>query len=181
MYQPRIINDKGRFILLWMFLCALPINAAPYLMTGTLQDDSVCIYREKVLFPKASAVVSGKFAGNQVHLDSIRSFFSKTGTQKPMSVKVTGSYSPEGKYLFNIKLAKARAQALADILKRLDPSFTPAMSIEHPAWGGYWLQAAAFCRAAGRMPQRSGQYSSHGHSIRGRHPATRRNHSGDGC
>lgn len=136
MYQPRIINDKGRFILLWMFLCALPINAAPYLMTNTLKDDSVCIYREKVLFPKASAVVSGKFAGNQVHLDSIRSFFSKTGTQKPMSVKVTGSYSPEGKYLFNIKLAKARAQALADIIKRLDPSFTPAMSIEHPVWGG---------------------------------------------
>ena len=47
-YQPRIINDKRRLILLFALLCVLRINAAPYLwsesfMTGTLQDDSVCM------------------------------------------------------------------------------------------------------------------------------------------
>lgn len=47
-YQPRIINDKRRLILLFALLCVLRINAAPYLwsesfMTGTLQDDGVCM------------------------------------------------------------------------------------------------------------------------------------------
>lgn len=135
-YRQRISNGKGRLVLLYMFLCVLPINAAPYLMTDMLQNDSVCIYREKVLFPKASAVISDKFADNQAHIDSIRSFLSNAGTMKPLSVKVTGSYSSEGRYSFNIKLAKARAQALADILKKLNPSFSPVMSVNHPVRGG---------------------------------------------
>lgn len=152
-YQPRIINDKRRLILLFALLCVLRINAAPYLMTDTLQKDSVCIYREKVLFPKASAVISDKFADNQVHIDSIRSFFSNFGTMKLLSVKVTGSYSSEGKYSFNIKLAKARAQALADILKKLNPSFSPVMSVNHPARGGNTINnALQSCRSYIKTP-----------------------------
>lgn len=127
---------KGRFILLFVLLCVLRINATSYLTTGTLYGDSVCTYNNKVLFPKASAVVSGKFAGNQIHLESIRSFLSNADTLKPLSVRVIGSYSPEGKRTFNLKLAKARARALADIIRRLDPSLSPDLSITHPTGGG---------------------------------------------
>lgn len=134
-YQPRIIMGKGRFILLFVLLCVLRINATSYLTTGTLYGDSVCTYNNKVLFPKASAVVSSEFAGNQIHLDSIRSFLSNADTLKPLSVRVTGSYSPEGKRSFNLKLAKARARAQADIIRRLDPSLSPVLSITHPTGG----------------------------------------------
>lgn len=50
-------------------------------------------------------------------------------------MKVIGSYSPEGKYAFNTKLAKARASAMADIVKGLNPSLNPVTSIKHPVRG----------------------------------------------
>lgn len=131
-YQPRIDNAKGRLTLLSILLCVF----TSCLMAVTPQADSVCTYNNKVLFPKASAAVSRKFAGNQVHLDSIRSFLSNAGTLKPVSVRVTGSYSPEGKRSFNIRLAKRRARALADIIRRFDPTLSPVLSITHPAGGG---------------------------------------------
>lgn len=135
-YQPRIINYKGMLILLFSFFFVfsgiLRINAAPSSISDTSLRDTACIFAEKILFPKASAVVSCDFDDNQIHIDSIRSFFSNPDVRNLLSVKITASYSPEGNYDFNVKLAKARALALADIVKKLNPSVDSVIFILHP-------------------------------------------------
>ncbi len=97
--------------------------------------DTTHIFIGKILFPKASAVVSCDFAGNHLHIDSIGSFLASSEKRNFLSVKVIGSYSPEGKYAFNTRLAKARASAMADIVKGLNPSLNPVTSISHPLRG----------------------------------------------
>lgn len=137
-YQPRIINYKGMLILLFSFFFVfsgiLHINAAPCSISDTSLRDTV-IFAEKILFPKASAVVSCDFDDNQIHIDSIRSFFSNPNVRNLLSVKIAASYSPEGNYNFNVKLAKARALALADIVKKLNPSVDSGIFIIHPTSG----------------------------------------------
>lgn len=134
LYQTRITYHKRRFLLFWVFLVSLRIHAiATDSIPDTLHHDTIRTFTEKILFPKASAIVSGQFAGNQAHIDSIRSFLSNSEGRNHLSVKIIGSYSPEGKYAFNAKLAKARASALADIVKEFNPSANPATSITHPA------------------------------------------------
>ncbi len=115
---------------------ALMASLPGYAYTFSLYTDTVYTFTGKVLFPKASAVVSPDFSDNSRHIDSIRSFLSSSDTGNLLSVKVIGSYSPEGKYAFNTKLATARALAMADIVKGFNPALTPAISIKHPH-GGY--------------------------------------------
>lgn len=98
----------------------------------TYSRDSIFTFTEKILFPKASAVVSRNFADNQAHIDSICSFLSKADTGNFLSVRIVGSYSPEGKFSFNTKLAKARALALADIIKGYKVVVDPVTSIIPP-------------------------------------------------
>lgn len=98
----------------------------------TCSQDSIFTFTEKILFPKASAVVSRNFADNQAHIDSICSFLSKADTGNFLSIRIVGSYSPEGKYSFNTKLAKARALALADIVKGYKVVVDPVTSIIPP-------------------------------------------------
>lgn len=134
LYQIRITYHKRIFSLLWVFLVSLRIHAiATDSIPDTLRHDTIHTFTEKILFPKASAIVSGLFAGNQAHIDSIRSFLSSSEGRNHLSVKIIGSYSPEGKYAFNTKLAKARASALADIVKEFNPSVNPITSITPPA------------------------------------------------
>ncbi len=123
------ITYRSGMLLLFMTLLA---SVSGYASTFSLYTDTVYTFTGKVLFPKASAVVSPDFSDNSRHIDSIRSFLSSSDTGNLLSVKVIGSYSPEGKYAFNTKLAKARALAMADIVKGFNPALTPAISIKHP-------------------------------------------------
>lgn len=124
-------------MLLLTCLCTLRVGAmTSRFLSDTLYRDSVCTFTEKILFPRASAVVSRDFAGNRSRIDSICSFLSQVDIRDFLSVKVIGSYSPEGQYAFNTKLAQARALALADVVKGLDAAVTPVTSITHPAREG---------------------------------------------
>lgn len=108
-------------MLLVAFFVSLYANAiSPDLIADAKSCDSVFIFQERILFPRASAIVSRDFAGNQEHIDSIRSFLSKADIGNFINVRVVGSYSPEGEYSFNKSLAEARALALKDIVKRYD-------------------------------------------------------------
>lgn len=117
-------------VTLFLSLCTHAIASDS--IAETCSRDSIFTFTEKILFPKASAVVSRNFAGNQAHIDSICSFLSKADTGNFLSVRIVGSYSPEGKYSFNTKLAKARARALADIVKGYKTVMEPVTSIIPP-------------------------------------------------
>lgn len=88
---------------------------------------------EQILFPKVSAVISRNFSENNSHIDSIFSFLSETATQNLLSVKITGSHSPEGKDDFNTDLANARARALSALVKGINPDINPVTAITHPS------------------------------------------------
>lgn len=110
-------------------------NAAD--VSGTPADtlhynDSVSIFTENILFPKASAVVYRDFAENNAAIDSICRFFSIADIHDFINVKVTGAYSPEGKYRFNNNLAEARAHALAGLVREINPDVNPEISISRP-------------------------------------------------
>ncbi|GEM_PF-2531153 len=95
-------------------------------------NDSVSIFTENILFPKASAVVYRDFAENNAAIDSICRFFSIADIHDFINVKVTGAYSPEGKYRFNNNLAEARAHALAGLVREINPDVNPEISISRP-------------------------------------------------
>lgn len=123
---------RGVLSLFWMLFVSLPCNAFyPQIQL----PDTTRTFIGKILFPKASAVVSRDFAGNHLHIDSIGSFLASSEKRNFLSVKVIGSYSPEGRYAFNTRLAKARASAMADIVKGLNPSLDPVTSVSHPVRG----------------------------------------------
>lgn len=136
-YRTKLSNQRGVLVLLLVFLSTLRVGAmASRLSSGTLYRDSVCTFTEKILFPKASAVISRDYAGNHSRVDSIRSFLSNADSRDFLSVKIIGSYSPEGKYAFNPKLAQARALALTDVVKEFNADVTPVTSITHPEQEG---------------------------------------------
>lgn len=136
-YRTKFSNHRGILVLLLTCLCTLRVGAmTSRFLSDTLYRDSVCTFTEKILFPRASAVVSRDFAGNQSHVDSIRSFLSNAALRDFLSVKIIGSYSPEGQYAFNTKLAQARALALADVVKGFNAAVTPVTSITHPTRKG---------------------------------------------
>lgn len=132
-YQLRVACHRCVVTTLVAVIVSFCANAiAPDSIADIQSRDSVFTFTEKILFPKASAVVSRKFADNQTHLDSICSFLSKADSGNFLSVKIVGSYSPEGKYSFNTKLAKARARALANIVKGYKTVMEPVTSIIPP-------------------------------------------------
>lgn len=137
-YQPKDNRYRRWLLCLYIFLMCLHTDAATLdrhisSISDTLQNDTACIFTEKVLFPKSSAVISPDFAGNSVHIDAIRHFFLRVDTLKYLRIKITGSYSPEGSYDFNTRLARSRAFALAEIVKKANPHIEePIISIVHP-------------------------------------------------
>lgn len=128
-------------VFLLLLLHTIPLQAAviatkPIAQADTLYNmDTVSIFTEKILFPKSSAVIRPDFMGNNARIDSICSFLSRTDTRNLLSVKVIGSYSPEGKYTFNTNLAEARARALAAFVREIDYEICPVVSIKHPLKG----------------------------------------------
>lgn len=124
-----------------ILLLSLPVHGASVITDYAEQTDSlhncsnVCVFTEHLLFPKSSAIVLRDFAGNGPAIDSIRRFLSVTDTRNFLNIKITGSYSPEGKYAFNQKLAYARANALSRLVLEIDPDADPEISISHPADG----------------------------------------------
>jgi len=121
------------FLLFSTYLHAVSGIAGPMELTDTLHStDTVSIFTENILFPKASAVVARNFSGNSVRIDSILSFLSKTDTKKILNVKVTGSYSPEGEHDFNNNLAEARARALSEFVREITAGISPEISVRHP-------------------------------------------------
>lgn len=120
---------------------SLPVHGTSILIgsegtTDTLHNSNdVCVFRETLLFPKASSAVLRDFAGNRAAIDSICRFFLVTDTRNLIDIKVIGSYSPEGKYAFNINLAKARAHALGSLVRKIDHTVNPELSISHPVVG----------------------------------------------
>lgn len=124
-----------------LLLLSLPVHGISVFTvseskTDTLHNSNdVCVFTETLLFPKASSVVLRDFAGNGAAIDSIYRFFSVTGTRNLIGIKVIGSYSPEGKYAFNINLAKARARALGSLVREIDRAVNPELSISHPVAG----------------------------------------------
>lgn len=113
-----------------------PVSTVSECTTDTLYNSNdVCVFTETLLFPKASSVVLRDFAGNEAAIDSIRSFFSVTDTRNLIDIKVIGSYSPEGGYAFNKKLAEARARAFGSLVREIDHTVNPELSISHPAVG----------------------------------------------
>lgn len=96
-------------------------------------DNARAVFREKILFPKSDAVVRHDFAGNRTHIDSISSFLSNADNRNLLNVQVTGLYSPEGEYHFNIGLARARARAMVDLIKEFNPGIAPVTDIRHPS------------------------------------------------
>lgn len=75
------------------------------------------------------------FAENRTHIDSIRSFLSASDSGRFLSVSIAGSYSPEGRYAFNTRLAEARAEALASLVREIVPGIGAEMSVRHPSKG----------------------------------------------
>lgn len=100
-----------------------------------IYNDTLSVYTQKILFPRASAVVLRDFAGNDARIDSIASFLAGTGARNLLNVRVTGSYSPEGTHAFNINLADARARALAGLIRKMNPDVRPETSIRYPSEG----------------------------------------------
>ncbi len=100
--------------------------------SDTLRNDTVSVFKENILFPKSSAVVSRDFSGNGPRLDSIRSFLGMTDPGRLLSVKVTGSYSPEGDFSFNTDLAHDRARSLADMVGGVVPDSCLTLMVRHP-------------------------------------------------
>lgn len=126
----------GVFLLFSISAHANTLASVPGAQTDTMcNNPEVSVFTGKVLFPKASAVVSHDFMGNNVRLDSILSFFKKTGAQNILSTKIAGSYSPEGESSFNTRLAHARATALAELVKKVNPDIKPVTTIRHPLKG----------------------------------------------
>lgn len=130
-------NVNLQFLTLACLSCFTLSLHATTIVTETVadtlcKDDTVRIFTEKVLFPKSSAVVSLDFDGNNVRVDSICSFLSKTDPRFFLSVKVTGSYSPEGKSAYNVKLAGNRADAVVGLIRKFSPDINPAISIVPP-------------------------------------------------
>lgn len=142
------------FFQIFLSLHANVFAAGPIAQADTLHNsDTVFIFTENILFPKSSAVVLPDFMGNSARIDSICSFLSRTDTQNLLSVKVIGSYSPEGKYIFNTNLAEARARALAGLVQEIDREISPVVSIKHPLRGQnaeYWQQRHAELQIACR-------------------------------
>lgn len=124
----------ARFSVAILLLVSLPVSGASPVVgspdsSDTLHNCSnVRVFTRSLLFPKASDVVLHDFAGNGAAIDSIRSFLSLTDSRCFLHVKITGSYSPEGKYAFNMKLAEARARALARLVSTLAPGVNPEIS-----------------------------------------------------
>lgn len=114
---------------------SIQLNAAasgPASSSDERSCDTVSIYSRSVLFPKASHVLSRDFGDNGDRLDSIVSFLSSAQSGDLLSVKVAGSYSPEGEYSYNTDLAYARARALADFVKKVNPALNPSSTVVHP-------------------------------------------------
>lgn len=100
--------------------------------SDTLRNDTVAVFKESILFPKSSAVVSRDFSGNGSRIDSIRSFLGMTDPGRLLSVKVTGSYSPEGDFSSNTDLAHDRARSLADMVEGVVPDSCLTLMVRHP-------------------------------------------------
>lgn len=104
--------------------------------TDTLRNrDNVCVFTEKILFPKASSVILRGFSENAYAIDSIRRFLSVNDSRNLIDIRVIGSHSPEGKNTFNKKLAEARARSLGDLIREIAPGVNPELSIVRPAGG----------------------------------------------
>ncbi len=162
LYQLWIVCYRKASLLLVALFVSLYANAiAPDQIVDARSCDSVFIFQERILFPRASAIVSSDFAGNQKHLDSIRSFLSKADTGNFINVRVVGSYSPEGEYSFNKSLAEARALALKDVAKRYNADIEPAVIVISPPHFGAdrreirnaTLLRTAFCRVASGLSE----------------------------
>lgn len=129
-------------ILLFISLSvSLPVRGASVVIgttdqPGTLPNcDTVQVFTERILFPKASSVILRGFSGNASAIDSIRRFLSVNDSRNLIDIKVIGSHSPEGKISFNKKLAEARARSLGDLIREIAPGINPELSIIHPAAG----------------------------------------------
>lgn len=162
LYQLWIVCYWKASLLLVAFFVSLYANAiSPDLIADAKSCDSVFIFQERILFPRASAIVSRDFAGNQEHIDSIRSFLSKADIGNFINVRVVGSYSPEGEYSFNKSLAEARALALKDIVKRYDANIErittailpPHFGVGRQATRNATLLPTAFCRVASGLSE----------------------------
>lgn len=128
--------SSGVFLLFSISAYAATVGSALETQTDMLSNNpDVSIFTERVLFPKASAVVLGDFTGNNIRLDSILSFLRKTDSKNLLSVNAEGSYSPEGRFAFNTRLAHARATALAKLISKINPDVTPVITIRHPEQG----------------------------------------------
>lgn len=104
--------------------------------TDTLRNrDNVCVFTEKILFPKASSVILRGFSENAYAIDSIRRFLSVNDSRNFIDIRVIGSHSPEGKNTFNKKLAEARARSLRSLIREIAPGVNPELSISHPTAG----------------------------------------------
>lgn len=132
--SPTRVSISGFLLILNLFL-ASAVAAEPIVQNADTPhgNDSVSIFMEQILFPKVSAVVSRNFSENNARIDSIFSFLSETATQDLLSVKITGSHSPEGKDEFNTNLADARARALSALVKEINPDINPVTAITHPS------------------------------------------------
>lgn len=163
LYQLWIVCYRKASLLLVAFFVSLYANAiSPDLIPDAKSCDSVFIFQERILFPRASAIVSRDFADNQEHIDSIRSFLSKADTGNFINVRVVGSYSPEGEYSFNKSLAEARALALKDSVMRYNADIelitTSILSPPHfgaarRATRNATLLPTAFCRVASGLSE----------------------------
>lgn len=121
-------------------LCILHLSLTANATAAVSADDkprcdTVCTFTQKILFPKSSAVLLPAFAENRTHIDSIRSFLSASDSGRFLSVSIAGSYSPEGRYAFNTRLAEARAEALASLVREIVPGIGAEMSVRHPSKG----------------------------------------------
>lgn len=125
----------ARFSVGILLLVSLPVRGATPVVASSDSSDTlhncsnVRVFTRSLLFPKASDVVLHDFAENGEAIDSIRSFLSLTDSRWFLNVKIIGSYSPEGKYAFNKKLAEARACALARLVSTIAPGVKSEISI----------------------------------------------------
>lgn len=128
----------GRFIrkALLLVLIVLPFLLV-FASYGNCVADSECgsacsTFSTKILFPKGSHSLR---YGNQAAVDSIRAFLSQLSPQDISSVTIIGSYSPEGEFNYNARLAKRRANALASVLKDINPEIVPLVMSRHSMGG----------------------------------------------
>lgn len=133
--QSRIDCHRGTLsflLVLWVAVQAFA-GPSPADTADTTLSDSLSSFYQRILFPKSSSVISYDFADNRIHLDSIRAFLSDSADRKLECVNIIGSYSPEGRYAFNTKLANARARALEDFARKFNPEITTKTSVAVPA------------------------------------------------